>query len=427
MACDNASVMIGRNNSFMTHLKVEVPELITLNCICHSSALIASKACVKLPSSCESLIRGVATYISGSAKRCAVLGEFQEFFEVQKCKILKLSETRWLCLHQCVIRLLDNWEVLKSYFILAIVEDKLKSAEVILEHLNNDAIKAYMLFLKYSLNFFTAFNALFQSRDILIHTLFESSQRLIKYIALNFIKPEFLTDIANLDINNKNNFREKVNVGPECESFLKTLSADCAQQIRLNCLEFYITAVREMLKRLPFKDKLFHQLTFLDPKVALYDGGRLEVEDLTFIAKRVDHNIDVTKLAFEWLILPTSFNDQDKKELACLKIDEMWKKILEFKNFDGEKMFPNLESLVEIVLSFPHSNAEAERIFSIVTDVKNKKRNRLANDTVSSICVVRSSFQSQNINCTNFQVDSRHLELHNAENLYGKKCTSDGT
>jgi len=37
MASDNASVMIGCNNSFMSRLKLEIPGLITLNCICHSS------------------------------------------------------------------------------------------------------------------------------------------------------------------------------------------------------------------------------------------------------------------------------------------------------------------------------------------------------------------------------------------------------
>jgi len=70
----------------------------------------------------------------------------QDFFEVQKNKILKVSETRWLCLHKCIIRLLENWEVLKSYFILATVEDKVKSAELILEYLNDDSIKVYAIF-----------------------------------------------------------------------------------------------------------------------------------------------------------------------------------------------------------------------------------------------------------------------------------------
>jgi len=114
-----------------------------------------------------------------------------------------------------------------------------------------------------------------------------------------------------------------------------------------------------------------------------------------------------------------------KKELAFLEIDEMWKNILESKNFDGTKIFSNLEPLVEIVLSLPHSNAEAERIFSIVTDIKNKKRNRLANDTVSAICKIRSSFQDANINCINFDVDARHLELHNTVNLYREQRTFD--
>lgn len=100
----------------------------------------------------------------------------------------------------------------------------------------------------------------------------------------------------------------------------------------------------------------------------------------------------------------------------------MWKNIIESKNFDEEKMFPNLELLIKIVLSYSHSNAEAVRIFSIVTDIKNKKRNRLSNDTFSSICVIRSNFQSENVNCMNFEIDSRHLKLH--KNLYKKNLLS---
>lgn len=43
------------------------------------------------------------------------------------------------------------------------------------------------------------------------------------------------------------------------------------------------------------------------------------------------------------------------------------------------------------------------------------------------MCVVRSSFQAKNIDCTKFEINSRHLELHNAQNLYGEKCKSDST
>jgi len=419
LACDNASVMVGCNNSFMTHLKSQVPGLITLNCICHSSALVTSKACDKLPLSCKNVVKEIATYISGSAKRCAILGEFQDFFNVERHKILKLSNTRWLSLKKCVDRLLENWEPLKNYFILEVVEEKSKSAENILQNLNNNCIKAYLLFLKYSLNFLNNFNAHFQSRNILIHKLYGDSQQLIIQFANNFVNFNVLDNIFNLDLNDKNNIRhvDDIYVGPDCESFLKTLPLECMQQIKFKCLEFYVTAVQEMLKRLPCKDILFQQLTFLDPQIALYDQNRIKISDLTYIATRIQRDINITQLNYEWKILPSTFDEHKKKELASLETDEMWKNILECKNSDDTKIFPNLKFLVEIVLSLPHSNAEAERIFSIVTDVKNKKRNRLSNDTVSAICVIRSSFQDANINCTNFQVDARHLELHTA-NLY---------
>jgi len=59
------------------------------------------------------------------------------------------------------------------------------------------------------------------------------------------------------------------------------------------------------------------------------------------------------------------------------------------------------------ILSLPHSNADAERIFSIVTDVKNKKRNRMNIENLNAICKIRSNFQAQNIHCHTFQIDRR--------------------
>ena len=294
------------------------------------------------------------------AKRCAILREFQEFFNVKKNKILKLSSTRWLVLHKCVVRLLENWDVLKSFFLLAIVEDKSKFAETISEQLNDDSIKSYFLFLKYSLNFFNNFNALFQLRKILIHKLFEMSHRLIREIGYNFMTSNSLKDITILNIDDEQNLLNvnDIRVRSDCESLLATLSLECAHQIKVKC--FYVTAVREMLKRLPYNDTIFKQLAFLEPQIALYNEGRDKIKDLSNIATRIG-NIDITKLAYEWTILPAVYNDLEKKELASLEVDEMWKKILEFKDFNDAKMFLNIELLVEA--GFPHSNAEAERIF----------------------------------------------------------------
>jgi len=242
MASDNASVMIGSNNSFFTHLKVDVPQVILLNCICHSAALIASKACKILPRFCENLIRSITTYVSGSAKRSAILREFQEFFKIEKNKMLRLAKTKWLVLHQCVVRLLDNWEALKHYFIFAVSEDKLESAEIILNQLHNNDNKAYLLFLKYVLNFFNAFNALFQSRQILIHKLFKNSQQLIAQIADNFITFEAIEQISLLNSDSDKQLKalHEIYLGPECEAFLLNEPQERTTEIRQNCLQIIL-------------------------------------------------------------------------------------------------------------------------------------------------------------------------------------------
>lgn len=420
MACDNASVMVGCHDSFVSRLKKEVPALIVLNCICHSSALIASKACSKLPDSCEYVLHAVATYFSGSAKRSAILCDFQAFFGVESRKILKLSGTRWLVLQKCVDRLLDNWEVLKHYFNLENLESKSKnnSAILIFNILNDKVIKAYMLFLKYSLIFFNTFNALFQSRKILIHKIAENSEQLIKQMGQNFLLPNALENISN-DLLNSKNFLpvSSIYVGPECESYLKNECPEFIIEVKSKCLDFYTTALEEMLQRLPYNNEIFRELTFLDSKVALSDKNRLIFPDLTNIARHFGIS-DITTLAYEWRILPTVFNDAEKLLLENTEIDKMWKTIFEKKNFNDEPLFPNLEQLVYAALSLPHSNAEAERIFSIVTDVKNKKRNRINVTSLDLICKLRSHFQAHNLDCRSFQVDSRHLELYNATNLY---------
>ena len=142
LACDTANVMIGGNNSFYSRLKEETDVLVLLKCICHSSALVASKACLELPRSPEELLRSISSYLSGSAKRSAILEEIQDFFQSECKRMLKLSSTRWLSLHQCVVRVLENWNALLMYFRLSAVEDKLKSAEFILSELENFGTKA---------------------------------------------------------------------------------------------------------------------------------------------------------------------------------------------------------------------------------------------------------------------------------------------
>ncbi|KAK0070683.1 hypothetical protein PV325_000196 [Microctonus aethiopoides] len=79
-ASDNASVIIGKTNSFVTRLGKINPNLITLNCVCHSSALIASKACAQLPDSIYRFLNSVFIVFFKQPQKNKLIRRFSKVF-----------------------------------------------------------------------------------------------------------------------------------------------------------------------------------------------------------------------------------------------------------------------------------------------------------------------------------------------------------
>ena len=112
--------------------------------------------------------------------------------------------------------------------------------------------------------------------------------RLIKQIGKNFLLPAALQNISNDLLNPKNCLPiSSIFVGPECELYLEIKCPEFIIEVKSKCLNFYTTALEEMLQRLPYNDEIFRVLNFLDPKIALHDESRLIFLDLKNIAKRI--------------------------------------------------------------------------------------------------------------------------------------------
>lgn len=89
------------------------------------------------------------------------------------------------------------------------------------------------------------------------------------------------------------------------------------------------------------------------------------------------------------------------------------------KNYVEEGiLFPNISKLAQLVLTLPHSNSEAERIFSIVDEIKTKKINKIGDDALNAVAIIRSSFQDKGVTCTQFEVTKEYVAIHNTKNLY---------
>ncbi|KAK3916901.1 Zinc finger protein 862 [Frankliniella fusca] len=434
LACDNTNAMVGQHNSFYSRLKAVCPWLVLSNCMCHNSHLAASKACQKLPAEVKKLLSSITNYIGSSPKRTAELEEFTQFCEEQYNPLKRLSFTRWLVLQPCVVRLLSMYKGIKNFFIVAAFEEKGKNADAewILSEIRNPFTKAYFYFLKYSLEFFNRFNAFFQGKGTLVHKLAKKSNAIITEICRNHVKPEYHKSLATTNLQNPSIQLplEEIYVGPECQAILdkiplpnnqdgkqtqaqlETRRRRDIQQFRLRCLNFYVTAAKEIQCTFPVNNQLFQEMEFIDPRVALDEKTRTgHLKDLGTLASHFKDRIEIdpTQVAFEWRTFPGNFDDGEKERLGKLSPEEFWQEIGKLETIEAPA-FRELHRLSRAVIIMPHSNADSERIFSIVTDTKTKKRNRMGNDLLNSICLARTAFKAKGIDCTNFQVTDEHLK-----------------
>lgn len=76
-ATDGAAVMTAKL------LKDDNSNLLIIKCTCHSLALCSSYACLKLPSTVETLTRNIFNYLSNSPKRCRQFNDIQTLLELK--------------------------------------------------------------------------------------------------------------------------------------------------------------------------------------------------------------------------------------------------------------------------------------------------------------------------------------------------------
>ena len=248
------------------------------------------------------------------------------------------------------------------------------------------------------LNKFNEFNATFQGRETLVQDLYPASKKLLLWFLENFIQPSALKscDIETIDLSDKNNYRPKIKLGAEGDKYLTeqlssgTMSESVISKFKENCLQFHLTACERMRKNLPIKNPTFKSIAILR-EVALFDPDRNATFHslMKFCQKlQITDSKWLNSLLWEWETL-FKIDENYKKSLEQMSFDEMWSKISFMRSKSNEIMFPKLRYISTYVRTLPHSNAEAERSFSIIPDAKTIKRNALGNDTVSSICVLR--------------------------------------
>ena len=101
--------------------------------------------------------------------------------------------------------------------------------------------------------------------------------------------------------------------------------------------------------------------------------------------------------------IPDHVIESCKTDRGDLKLDSLWSFIGQMKDHaENALLFPRLWKVVRLILTILHSNAEEERVFSIVKKSKTCFRPRLdPEETVVSIVAVKVALESESVETFN--------------------------
>ena len=126
---------------------------------------------------------------------------------------------------------------------------------------------------------------------------------------------------------------------------------------------------------------------------------------------------DTDKIIQQWRVIHLSKWNEIQDTVG------FWSDVWQFRDAAGINPFKELAMAAVSVLSLPHSNAEIERVFSQMSVVKTKLRNRMSLQTLNSILYVRYGLKLSGQACYEHQLPDTVLRQFGTSAAYSFKST----
>lgn len=219
-------------------------------------------------------------------------------------KIMAPSGTRWLSVHQCVERILCQWDELKLHFQLAKSSEKCYTADLLYQMYADPMNKLFLEFLKPVLSDFNRINKLFQSESVSCSKLFSDLNLFHSDLVRRTVKQSVIQktkNIMDIDFRNDSVYIEAMNVDLGAIFKLKIEEAKLTPGQRAEllhrCSKFLRESCRQVAKRLPDNLKMLSAMYVLSAKTAT-SAVKPPVTELPFIQSQFKG--DLERLETEW-------------------------------------------------------------------------------------------------------------------------------
>ncbi|CAM1311868.1 Uncharacterised protein at_DN1620 [Pycnogonum litorale] len=147
--------------------------------------------------------------------------------------------------------------------------------------------------------------------------------------------------------------------------------------------KYYESASLNMVKSFPYGDYALMNAEFLN----VLTRTKTSFRQVEYFVKRFKNILsDESKQCLEDEFIQFQVDDLTDEILNSTRIDEAWNHVSKLtSSATGKPKYPNLCKVAKTVLVFFHSNAECERVFSIVNKNKTEFRSSLSIKVLSSL------------------------------------------
>ena len=451
------------NNSLWTLLRTDLPNLQLLKCMCHSLHKCSEKAMMELPSSLEFLLRESRNWFSHSSLRLAKYYQlYTSTYGSMPQKLVKLSDTRWLVFEAAVRTTLEQWEPLKTHFNdisnANSNEEKCYTARTLAAMFNNEEHLLYLQFLAPVLKQLSDMNKKFQASRADLVGVYAELRGLLILLARKIFKPVFMenrnppsrsgtfsVDNHKEDLRRVKTALDQVNTEfgssllsltdidfgsnfeTACNEMVasKKITKDVIRNVQHKCLNFLKKLLTEMVNRFPQNMEVISKLHAFNPYVST-DSGPLRPRACDLPWELKPPKCSKEDIEIQWDKLVTLRREDICGSNMIEDAVKFWSTVAKMKNAIGEEQFPDLAAFALRALSLPLSNAVVERVFSVMSVVKTKLRNRMKIPMLNAIMRTRLYLMVRDICCENFIPTRNMYQLHNS-NMYQRSKSVRGS
>lgn len=430
LSTDGARNMRGKYNSLTQKVLLSNKNIFTVHCLCHVGNLIAKRAQTALPGQLVKFVKRIYSYFSHSSFHNDEYIAFQKSLKLEPLKIPEPSPTRWTGIFDSICIVLRRWSTLEQYFYTKIQtgnnlspnfideeeaminlfdeedfdQNQTNSAtktpieQVLYEFLKDNEMKAYCELLKCVLTRITSFIKLFEGDNFDLSQAYDVILSFIKYFFSNLILLPYLQ--SNLEKKYKT-FRfenQRTLYMVSSSQFERDFPQRFGDQIAIRDLisaqkktffqhtfNYFKRAALAIQDYITLQDlKIFNLLSFKNRKSNDIEQWMAAYKRFQYImgtSTQEDFYLEV----IDFMSMEFKVSDQDSNT-------DLWKKAKDIK-LNDKLRFPLLSRLIETLLVLPFSSAEIERTFSSLNLVKTPARNRLADDTLTSLLTVKQSLK----------------------------------